>query len=842
MDLYPYQKRVKELLLSGHSVILQAPTGSGKTYAALVPFLYSINHLPTECFPQQCIYSVPMRVLANQFYRAYISIGEKASISVALQTGEFAEDPAFTSDLIFTTVDQTLSSFLGVPYSLSQGQSNLNVGAILGSYLVFDEFHLFPEESTGTLLELLKMVNNITPFLLMTATFSTTMLNRLASWLGAEVVRLGNEEIKYIETQGGEIQRKSREYHVQDTLLTAEDVLQENGRRTLVVCNTVERANNLYDTLVDAGYHPVPFSVIPKSLYQDLRSAQNLQKRWEFLRKGIELLLERMATVPDKRWVMLLHSRFERPHRSLKEEFVQSLWGPQGKHFDNPPNLTVVSTQVVEVGLDVSVDTLHTEIAPSASIFQRAGRCARYPGEHGKVFIYQIPKNKNEELDYSPYLSKNQKDVIQRSWNSLKERDGQVLYFEHEQQVIDETHAIYDEQLLRRIEKNTGAIWENITRAMVFGDMGVRKELIRNNLTTRTVIVCDVPPHHTPFEDTPYRYEGFSLFVGTLRSHFRNLMQLGEQQGLEWVFRYPVSMEGDDETSVIYRWLDVQTEDDFGQSLVFAIHPDLVYYDEEKGLRIGIKNVNAYKSSKAFPIRRDQFDGYCLESYEQHIHKMLDVFEKGPWRRRFLWIANRLESAFNIPKDLLERAVYLALALHDLGKLDKRWQRWASYYQKLVQGREPNFLIAHTEWDPSNPLYQEREKEATRKYPKPKTHAGESAEASARILWEAFGKVQKDLYKATYTAIARHHSPRLDIAGEFKLHQETSQVLEGIFSRIGNRDWAKHLRQERNEEGKLKTERLLSPYPEDCLLRWWLYFIVVRNLRLCDQLSQEKEE
>ncbi len=63
------------------------------------------------------------------------------------KTGEFAEDPEFTSDLIFTTIDQTLSSLLGVPYGLSQGQSNLNVGAILGSYLVFDEFHLYPEES-----------------------------------------------------------------------------------------------------------------------------------------------------------------------------------------------------------------------------------------------------------------------------------------------------------------------------------------------------------------------------------------------------------------------------------------------------------------------------------------------------------------------------------------------------------------------------------------------------------------------------------------------------------------------------------------------------------------------
>lgn len=842
MDLYPYQQRVKELLLSGRSVVLQAPTGAGKTYAALAPFLDSINILPPERFPQQCIYSVPMRVLANQFYRVYISMGKKASISVALQTGEFAEDPEFTSDLIFTTIDQTLSSLLGVPYGLSQGQSNLNVGAILGSYLVFDEFHLYPEESIGTLLELLRTLNHITPFLLMTATFSTTMLNQLASWLGAEVVRLEDKEVQHIETQGGIVQRKSREYHVKDTLLTAKEVLQTNSQRTLVICNTVERANYLYDTLINEGYQPVPFSAISKDLYHDLRLSQNIQERQEILRKGIEWLLEQMAISPDKRWVMLLHSRFERPHRLLKEEFLQNLWGPQGKAFGNLPDLTVVSTQVVEVGLDISVDTLHTEIAPSASIFQRAGRCARYPCEHGKIYIYQVPENKNGEPDYSPYLSRSLKNIIQLSWDSLKKRSGQILYFEDEQQVINETHTAYDEQLLMNISKNTGTIWDNITRAMVFGEKSVRKELIRNNLATRTVIVYEAPPKNMLFEDSPYRYEGFSLFAGTLRSHFRNLMWLGEQLNLEWVFRYPVPMEGDDETSVIYRWFDVQTEDDFSQSLVFAIHPDLVFYDEEKGLRLGIMNVNAYRSSKTFSIRQDQFDGYHLESYEQHIHKMLDVFEKDPWRRRFLWIANRLEIALNIPKDLLERAVYLALVLHDLGKLDKRWQRWASYYQKLIQGREPGFLIAHTEWNPNSSLHKNLEEEARRKYPKPKTHAGESAEAGAKILWEAFGKTQRDLYKATYTAIARHHSPRLDKTGEFELHWETPCVLAEIFSRIGHRDWAEHLCQKREIEGKLKPERLLSPYPEDSLLRWWLYFILVRNLRLCDQISQQKEK
>ncbi len=34
MHPYPFQRRVADLLLSGQNVILQAPTGAGKTFAA----------------------------------------------------------------------------------------------------------------------------------------------------------------------------------------------------------------------------------------------------------------------------------------------------------------------------------------------------------------------------------------------------------------------------------------------------------------------------------------------------------------------------------------------------------------------------------------------------------------------------------------------------------------------------------------------------------------------------------------------------------------------------------------------------------------------------------------
>ena len=68
--LWPHQERVFDLLLKERcNIILQAPTGSGKTRAALYPFLTALDH-ETEYyrdFPHKCLYSVPMRVLARQF-------------------------------------------------------------------------------------------------------------------------------------------------------------------------------------------------------------------------------------------------------------------------------------------------------------------------------------------------------------------------------------------------------------------------------------------------------------------------------------------------------------------------------------------------------------------------------------------------------------------------------------------------------------------------------------------------------------------------------------------------------------------------------------------------------
>lgn len=78
----------------------------------------------------------------------------------------------------------------------------------------------------------------------------------------------------------------------------------------------------------------------------------------------------------DAEQVQLLHSRFLGLDRARRERQLRRALGPgpQGR----PQGFVIVATQVLEVSLDIDVDLMITDLAPRDVLFQRAGRLHRH--------------------------------------------------------------------------------------------------------------------------------------------------------------------------------------------------------------------------------------------------------------------------------------------------------------------------------------------------------------------------------------------------------------------------------------------------------------------------------
>ena len=116
----------------------------------------------------------------------------------------------------------------------------------------------------------------------------------------------------------------------------------ESGGVMGVVCNTVARAQEMYDALLDAGF------------------------------------------AEDE--LLLVHSRFVAHHRAALEARLRALLGPAGE-ARRPRRFVVVGTQVIEQSLDIDVDLLVTDLAPMDLLLQRIGRLHRHHRENRPAWV-----------------------------------------------------------------------------------------------------------------------------------------------------------------------------------------------------------------------------------------------------------------------------------------------------------------------------------------------------------------------------------------------------------------------------------------------------------------------
>ncbi|MEI8133165.1 MAG: CRISPR-associated helicase Cas3' [Leptolinea sp.] len=103
-------------------------------------------------------------------------------------------------------------------------------------------------------------------------------------------------------------------------------------------------------------------------------------------------------TAPSNVKCLLLHSRFPLDSRQVIEKELRDLYGPGG---NRPERSIVVGTQVLEQSLDLDFDVMVSDLAPVDLLLQRAGRLHRHQRknrpEHHSVPRLYIYKKMNSE-------------------------------------------------------------------------------------------------------------------------------------------------------------------------------------------------------------------------------------------------------------------------------------------------------------------------------------------------------------------------------------------------------------------------------------------------------------
>ncbi len=249
--------------------------------------------------------------------------------------------------------------------------------------VILDEIHTYSETTQAIVLKVVEILISLKCRIhIGTATMPKVLHNRLLNMLRKENVYEVFLPAEILETFNRHVVYKA------DTIDSLYQILAnaiELKQKVLIVCNQVTRSQKLYNML-DEKYPSVS--------------------------------------------KMLIHSRFKRGQRSdlentLKQEFNTS-----------SEACIVVSTQVVEVSLDISFDLMITECAPIDALIQRFGRInrnrtAKTIGHYKPVYVLKPVDDIKEAKPYSL-------EILRKSYAALPE--GALLEERNLQKLIDEVY------------------------------------------------------------------------------------------------------------------------------------------------------------------------------------------------------------------------------------------------------------------------------------------------------------------------------------------------------------------------------------------------------------------
>ena len=377
----PFQK------VSGETtgqLMLSAPTGSGKTEAAL---LWSDKN-QCETLGNRVFYVLPYTASINAMYNRLTDLVSddrigvlhgKAAYFVYQQlvdkeytyqeaAAEVREQQNLTRKICrpykVLTPFQLLKAFFGIR-GFEMQMAEMSKGLF-----IFDEIHAYDPHTTALILTMVERLRKDydAQFCIMTATMPQFLKGMISKVLGdPPQIEMGPEKRDTYTRHRVQL----FDGNIHDAIPLIEERLSQK-QRVLVVCNTVQQAQDVFQELMDV--------------------TENAK---------------------------LLHSRFILKDRERIEKELEDA------------NL-LVGTQAVEVSLDIDFDCLFSEPAPIDALIQRFGRVNR-KGEKDICDVHICEKgSENDKYIYSP-------DKIERTIKAFASVD--VLHESKIQGLIDEVYS-----------------------------------------------------------------------------------------------------------------------------------------------------------------------------------------------------------------------------------------------------------------------------------------------------------------------------------------------------------------------------------------------------------------
>lgn len=392
-EKFKYQKE----FLTKNIKILNAPTGFGKTVFSILKGISNgrcLIVLPTITSIKQFLNRVEKilnklgygrEVIGTYFYMynpfRYVEKGEEKREVLE----NYFVSKYFLKPIIITTIDQLLLTYLYIKNYYVRRFS------LQKRMIIIDEVHLLNPKMLFLLLNFLKrfgkeLFND--SYVFMSATFPKFL---------RDLVR------KELKLKNSDLEMDLKNFYHKNRIKF--EFLESNS----------------YESISKKIFEILENNVSAKVLVM-FNTVYYAQQFYKYLKSRIaELFGDKI-----KDSLYLLHSRFIYKHREKIEEKILN------KLKQKDEALILISTQVVEVSLDVDFDYLITEIAPLPDIIQRFGRVYRNrENKNETINVYIFDYYESSKLIYS-------EDVLNKTYSILKNYVGRLL---NEEELINKLNS-----------------------------------------------------------------------------------------------------------------------------------------------------------------------------------------------------------------------------------------------------------------------------------------------------------------------------------------------------------------------------------------------------------------